>query len=601
MLLMMSKIHSIESNHPILTPDINKEMDFYTGYYYIKNKITLGELIIEPGFLEVYVTYTSTYEEGVNTEYHINYKLITNDGKIYTWRYYLHKEEEVVYLDRTDMPSLSLTKNKIGSVIYNRKEMEERFLTREESNIEDRNYFISTPILEQREITELDSNLDFIGDKLFIDEKPKYFDIQKEIGYKNIFELTKDRSVYADYNFHNNTYNNRWTDLFNLGSIQSWDKDIIGDTKVSDTNGLFYPSHLKTFGVNPIIDLAYIKMGEYFTDIRKVNGKLNPTNKNHIYRITNNTYLPGIVRKQQSLTDIIDNTLHPREYNNEIAPFYMVRSIITPDKKMTTIPIVYYGHNGSSNLFTTSEKKDRRYLEPTDELKNIVRPSDKHPRQWSIGMIMSSNRRDVDLEDMFKNRNKVSSIISSSHYYSVRDRIPWGKYYLNIWDATGTKLDDLHLNLFDINPDRVLYRSHSTNVDNNNYIREKLNTLDNTDAVTDIRLGPEVRTVYDRTTIPLTDGANRFIKIDNDDPAMALTYFKAEIVKDSPRYTLEDRELAYSITYPEQQNFVQRFNARLKLKPNEKLAIDRITVGFRPLQVKNRGVWKNIDLKERMR
>ena len=166
MLLMMSKIHSINSNHPILIPDINKEMDFYTGYYYIKDKITLGELIIEPGFLEVYVTYTSTYEESVNTEYHVNYKLITNDGKIYTWRYYLHKEEEVVYLDRTDIPSLSLTKNKIGSVIYNRKEMEERFLTREESNIEDRTYFISTPILEQREINELDSNLDFTGDKL---------------------------------------------------------------------------------------------------------------------------------------------------------------------------------------------------------------------------------------------------------------------------------------------------------------------------------------------------------------------------------------------------------------------------------------------------
>ena len=67
MLLMMGKIHSINSDHAILTPDINKELDFYTGYYYIKDKITIDELIIEPGHLEVYVTYTSAYIEGVNT------------------------------------------------------------------------------------------------------------------------------------------------------------------------------------------------------------------------------------------------------------------------------------------------------------------------------------------------------------------------------------------------------------------------------------------------------------------------------------------------------------------------------------------------------
>ena len=41
MLLMMGKIHSINSEHAILTPDINKELDFYTGYYYIT---TLNEI-----------------------------------------------------------------------------------------------------------------------------------------------------------------------------------------------------------------------------------------------------------------------------------------------------------------------------------------------------------------------------------------------------------------------------------------------------------------------------------------------------------------------------------------------------------------------------
>ena len=604
MLLMMGKIHSINSEHAILTPDINKELDFYTGYYYIKDKITIEDLIIEPGLLEVYVTYTSAYIEGVNTEYYINYKLITNDGKIYTWRYYLHKEEENVYLDKTDLPGLSLTKNKIGSVIYNRKEMEERFLTREETNIEDRRYFISTPILEQRRITEVDTNLDFVGDNLFTKDEPKYFDIQKDIGYRYLFELTKDRSVYVDYNYHNNTFNDRWLDLFNLGSARPWDIELTGDVKVSEANGYFYPSHMKNFGINPLIDLAYVKMGEYFTDIHKVNDKLNPTSRNHTYRIINNTYLPGIVRDYSPTTDHPDGK-HPREYQNgEISPFYIVRSMVTPDERMKTIPVVYYGHNSYSRLFSISEKKDRSYIAPDSEIEfsNITNPSNKQPRQWSIGMVMTSNRNDLDLEEMFKKRNEISNNINTSYYYFKKDNISWGDYYLNESGSNiSHKLDDLHLNLFDINPDRILYRSHSTNVDNDKYITLKLDILNNSDAITDIRLGPEVRTVYDRTTIPLTDSENRFIKIENDDPAMALTYFKADIVKDSPRYTLENRELAYSITYPEQQNFVQRFNSRLNLKTDEKLAIDRITVGFRPIQVKNRGVWKNIDYKERMR
>ena len=604
MLLMMGKIHSINSEHAILTPDINKELDFYTGYYYIKNKITIEDLIIEPGLLEVYVTYTSAYIEGVNTEYYINYKLITNDGKIYTWRYYLHKEEENVYLDKTDLPGLSLTKNKIGSVIYNRKEMEERFLTREETNIEDKRYFISTPILEQRRITEIDTNIDFSGDTLFTKDEPKYFDIQKDIGYRYLFELTKDRSVYVDHNYHNNTFNDRWLDLFNLGSARPWDIELTGDVKVSEANGYFYPSHMKNFGINPLIDLAYVKMGEYFTDIHKVNDKLNPTSKNHTYRIINNTYLPGIVRDYSPTTDHPDGK-HPREYQNgEISPFYIVRSMVTPDERMKTIPVVYYGHNSYSRLFSISEKKDRSYITPDSEIEfsNITNPSNKQPRQWSIGMVMTSNRNDLDLEEMFKKRNDISYSINTSYYYFKKDNISWGDYYLNESGSNiSHKLDDLHLNLFDINPDRILYRSHSTNVDNDKYITLKLDILNNSDAITDIRLGPEVRTVYDRTTIPLTDSENRFIKIENDDPAMALTYFKADIVKDSPRYTLENRELAYSITYPEQQNFVQRFNSRLNLKTDEKLAIDRITVGFRPIQVKNRGVWKNIDYKERMR
>ena len=75
---------------------------------------------------------------------------------------------------------------------------------------------------------------------------------------------------------------------------------------------------------------------------------------------------------------------------------------------------------------------------------------------------------------------------------------------------------------------------------------------------------------------------------------MALTYFKAEINKRSPRYTLENQSLSYEIAYPEQQTFLPRMNKRLSLKENEKLAIDKITVGFRPILVKINNRWKKL-------
>ncbi len=49
--------------------------------------------------------------------------------------------------------------------------------------------------------------------------------------------------------------------------------------------------------------------------------------------------------------------------------------------------------------------------------------------------------------------------------------------------------------------------------------------------VTDIKLGPEVRTVYDKTEI--SNDENRFINIVNESASMALAFLKAkEINKD---------------------------------------------------------------------
>ena len=159
MLLSFGKIHAINKDHPILNPTLDKPMDFYNGYYYIKDAIEFDNEVpftLEPGFLEVYISYTSAYEENINTEFYINYKHITNDGKIYTWRYYLHKEEETIYsLNKNERPNLILTKNKIDNLLYTEKEMSNRFLIKEKSGFEENSNFVRVPILTSRRLNEV--------------------------------------------------------------------------------------------------------------------------------------------------------------------------------------------------------------------------------------------------------------------------------------------------------------------------------------------------------------------------------------------------------------------------------------------------------------
>ena len=173
MLLTFGKIKTITKDHPILNPSLDKPMDFYNGYYYVKDNIFINDgngYLLEPGFLEVYISYTSLYEENINTEYYINYKHITTDGRIYNWRYYLNKDENTVYrLNKNDRPNLILTKNKIDKLLYSENEMSQRFLNRFNSGFEVDSNFIRIPQLKSQVLNNTSTSGDFLGDTLLED------------------------------------------------------------------------------------------------------------------------------------------------------------------------------------------------------------------------------------------------------------------------------------------------------------------------------------------------------------------------------------------------------------------------------------------------
>lgn len=599
MLLTFGKIKTITKDHPILNPSLDKPMDFYNGYYYVKDNIFINDgngYLLEPGFLEVYISYTSLYEENINTEYYVNYKHITTDGRIYNWRYYLNKDENTVYrLNKNDRPNLILTKNKIDKLLYSENEMSQRFLNRFNSGFEVDSNFIRIPQLKSQVLNNTSTSGDFLGDTLLEDNNTvKIQNLNKDLNFNKLFKSLENRSIYIDDNIHpNETFSSRWVDLFNLGSVGLWDDIYKRGLKVSDANGQFYPSHRNVYGINPNINMIYGKLGECFTDV----GSLSDTGKYNLYKIDHNTYLPGIsyARINYDLTQDLIN--YPRyNYNFEENPFYMVRLYSTPDEEITKDPVVFYGPNSAN--YIENNKYNTVNETRNDVFNNSYVSIDRNkPRQWEMGILMTAVHKKTDINKLFidyKN-NIISKSFNSttfSRYKDLFSNITWGKWFLN---NTSDKMfkDDLHIHLFDIDPNKVFYRSHSTEVDNDSYITYMSSRIEDSDAVTDIRFGPEIRTTYDKTEVNL-DNSDRFIDIVNSDSSMALTYFKAEINKKSPRYTLENQAIVYNAAYPEQQDFVTRMNNRFKLKDNEVLGIDKITVGFRPIQIKTNGIWKNI-------
>ena len=612
MLFSYGKIKRIKGDDIILSPTLDKDMDFYNGQYFLEENTTLRgsdyNITLEPGFLEVFTTSGKFMNDDKN--FFINYKLTTTNGLIYIWRFYADKTEEVVvHINKDDRPNLLLTLRSLGKLSYTREEMEDRFLLRETSHLDDSKYFIGLPEVTRRSLyvspdiskySLFNTDLDF-----YENDKIEKFTLMKDLEYNNFYNIGKDKKVYIDHNTHPEQEYEKWVDLFQ--SDPNWSDKYTDNKKISDSEGFVFPSIRKTFGVWPIMNYLHAKLGEYFVDI-----SLPITNKQHLLKISNNTYLPFFHFKFKGQDREIVTI--KESYQSIPSPLLMSRLFSTPDKDLKTKPIIHYAHNikpryyvSLKNTTNINDMKNRDVeLEFTQDQDKVYRHSvaHTHPIVYNSGILSTSVVRKKDPINLFqmKKEGRKSQLINEYVFSKYFTKIGWS---LNLFPTTfplditpDPSLFDILHQLLDLDPTKSFYQSFSETNENFKYRDIFLQYIHNNYITEDIRLGPEIRKIYDFSEINLTETNKRILEFNlaDNDPSLALTYFKPEINKKSSRYRINPGNV-YDPAYPEQEDFMDRVLKRRDLNPNEKLAIDKITIGFRPIQIKEQGIWKNINMK----
>lgn len=604
MLFTYGKIKTINQDHPVLNPTLDQPMDFYTGQYYIPEGIKLKgtdyELDLEPGFLEVYTNYSEIYGMKPGTAFYINYKLTTKKGLIYTWRYYVNTlEETVVRLNKSDQPNLLLTSKSLGKLSYTREEMEERFMLRRDSKLFEPNYTIGFPIIEKRKLETIPPFLDMKSmSNFYQDDNVEKITLMKDLPIEAFFNLEKNIKVVIDSNLHPYETFQQWNDVFQ--AKPNWDKEYMNNKRVSESNGYIFPSQLKTFGSWGLMSFLHMKLGEYFIDILGYNFEVSD-NKVSVLKIANNTYLPYYNTTELEGKNDIYNMHIKYAHRFKASPLYMSRLFVTPDEDIQTYPLVHYAKSLYSEISSNNEHTNVDYLKHRNLTQTDIeqiRYEKINSTMFNTGILSTSVIKKHDPIVLFNRlkRDNKSELMKYSNFMKYGNR----SWLLHIFsDALPDSMDgrdnDIYTHLFDLDPAKAIYRSLSTNALQLDHNRKFIDLVRNKDVVEDIRLGPEIRTIIDKSNINLDDYNNRLmeININNNRPNLVLTYFKPEIVKNSPRYKTNPGNV-YDPAYPEQIDFLNRLENRKSLKINEKLAIDKITVGFRPLQVKMNGVWKDL-------
>jgi len=579
MLLTYGKIKTINQEHPILNPSLDLDMNFYNGHYFIPD----------------------------GQAFYINYKLTTKKGLIYTWRYYVNKVEDVVaILDKSDQPTLLLTTKSLNKLSYTRREMEERFFLRRDSHFDEPNYFIGLPILELKAVNDVPPALNFENMTTFYKNEPKKrLTLMKDLPLEHYYRVEFDISLYIDGAIHKTESSEQWNDVFQ--AKPNWDKEYRENKQVSESNGLILPSQRKTFGTWSMMSYLHMKLGDYYFDIPRFDGE-SITNNVHVSRIINNTYLPYYkVEGDRNYNDAFLNHMK-NAYMHTTSPLFMSRIFVTPDEGLKTYPVVHYAKsyylNKASQNNTAIHLSLNRWLTYEDTRHQVIGNTDMTV-MYGTGILTSSATKKKDpqlLFDDLKNKVKNTALFYDGpfgeFFGNMRDK--WHKHIFSNMstdeDPVNREEYEIYFQLFDLDPIRPLYRSFSDNILELNHYDNFINTVRNDSMITeDIRLGPEVRIVLDKSNTDLTAYNDRLMEanIKSNKPNWVLTYFKPEIVKSSPRYKTNP-DLAYDPAYPEQVDFFNRITQRNNLTPNEKLAIDKITLGFRPIQVKERGVWKDI-------
>lgn len=605
MLFTYGKIKTINQDHPVLNPTLDQSMDFYTGQYYIPEGIKLKgtdyELDLESGFLEVYTNYSEIYGMKPGTAFYINYKLTTKKGLIYTWRYYVNTlEETVVRLNKTDQPNLLLTSKSLGKLSYTREEMEERFMLRRESKLFEPNYTIGFPIIEKRKLETIPPFLDMKSmSNFYKDEKVEKITLMKDLPIEAFFNLEKNIKVVIDSNLHPYETFQQWNDVFQ--AKPNWDKEYMNNKRISESNGYIFPSQLKTFGAWGLMSFLHMKLGEYFIDMLGYNFEVS-NDKVSVLKIANNTYLPYYNTTELEGTNDIYNMHIKYAHRFKASPLYMSRLFVTPDEDIQTYPLVHYAKSLYSEILSNNNHTNVDYLKHRNLTQTDIeqiRYEKINSTMFNTGILSTSVIKKHDPIVLFNRlkRDDKSELMKYSNFMKYGNR----SWSLHIFSDAQPEVDmvgrdnDIYTHFFDLDPAKAIYRSLSTNVLQLDHNKNFIDLVRSKDVVEDIRLGPEVRTVIDKSNINLDDYNNRLmeININNNKPNLVLTYFKPEIVKNSPRYKTNPGNV-YDPAYPEQVDFLNRLENRKALKINEKLAIDKITVGFRPLQVKKNGVWKDL-------
>lgn len=625
MLLTLGKIGRItDLSHPVLSPTIENTKNFYGGQYYIDRELTIGTGgtidKIGPGYLEVFITYIDLYENNPsNNSYYINYKLTNNKGQLFLWRYYVDGLSGSVTLNTSDRPTQLLTQNNIGSLVYTKDEMDFYFLNKEISKLNKPKYWIRTPILESREVNDFGNNMTVYPDQLF--KEGSVWEKEDFSIHQNWFDLyskTFDLTSSIDYNIHP-------TNLTGTDTIE-W-KDISTNTnwKALANNKRFLKTWIKPknhtlmYSTDMCANLISNTLGEVFlprNHSTETNDEITTITDLKMYKIDHNTYAPHIASIEFSGDDsMYAGPYYRSAFAYRQAYFHLMRVLGTPDEDMSTTPLIYYSDSGYRTLVDSNLDIVNEYLQTitesklTEEYKMILRRNGDYfsrmlVRNLGMGIMLSSIHNKQNIETIYEHFKSRYHTDFFKYTTILRDNnvAQHGKFYVPLTQYNKTT-NTFHFNFYsdfirlihEGDMRKAYYRSDSLNILEDGTLEYYTNRMDtNTIHHQDIRLGPEVRTVYDKSDIATNDINNKVITVLNNKPNMVLTYFKPEIVTSSPRYNVTNKELAYEPTTGWDVNFADRMNRRFTLNNGELLAIDRLTVGFRPIQVKINGVWTDL-------
>ena len=132
-----------------------------------------------------------------------------------------------------------------------------------------------------------------------------------------------------------------------------------------------------------------------------------------------------------------------------------------------------------------------------------------------------------------------------------------------------------------------------------NHLNELENVINNEDIITGIKLGPETTYSYDLTDVPFNDKVNKLKRV-HLPYNYALTYFKMEINKDSPKYNIENRDRVFSTFILTDADASVKYNDLMSrgMHWQSALSIDKLTMKFAPILVRIRGQWRDIQREE---